>query len=120
MNFATATNVMKRPNRFVKLLDIPEGKYSQTFQSRLAGDKWLTPYTDVEVNKMPEKGIKKLAVVTPAFVSDCLETLEEIAMEANEEFLHHGGKEFMAIPCMNDGDEWCGVVASWIKEFQNK
>ena len=104
----------------VKLLGIPEGKYSQTFQSRLAGDKWLTPYTDVEVNKMPEKGIKKLAVVTPAFVSDCLETLEEIAMEANEQFLHHGGEEFMAIPCMNDGDGWCGVVANWIKEFENK
>ena len=103
----------------VKLLGIPEGKYSQTFQSRLAGDKWLTPYTDVEINKMPEKGIKKLAVVTPAFVSDCLETLEEIAMEANEQFLHHGGEEFMAIPCMNDDDEWCGVVANWIKEWSN-
>ena len=103
----------------VKLLGIPEGKYSQTFQSRLAGDKWLTPYTDVEVNKMPEKGIKKLAVVTPAFVSDCLETLEEIAMEANEQFLHHGGEEFIAIPCMNDGDEWSGVVANWIKEWSN-
>ncbi len=64
----------------IQYLEIPEGKYSQTFQSRLAGDKWLTPYTDVEINKMPEKGIKKLAVVTPAFVSDCLETLEEIAM----------------------------------------
>ena len=103
----------------VKLLGIPERKYSQTFQSRLAGDKWLTPYTDVEINKMPEKGIKKLAVVTPAFVSDCLETLEEIAMEANEQFLHHGGEEFLAIPCMNDDDEWCGVVANWIKEWSN-
>jgi len=104
----------------VKLLGIPEGKYSQTFQSRLAGDKWLTPYTDVEINKMPEQGIRKLAVVTPAFVADCLETLEEIAMEANEQFLHHGGKEFMAIPCLNDEDEWCGVVANWIKEFKKE
>lgn len=104
----------------VKLLGIPEGKYSQTFQSRLAGDKWLTPYTDVEINKMPEQEIKKLAVVTPAFVADCLETLEEIAMEANEQFLHHGGKEFMAIPCMNDEDEWCGVVANWIEDFKRK
>ena len=102
----------------VKMLGIPEGKYSQTFQSRLAGDKWLTPYTDVEVNKMPEKGIKKLAVVTPAFVADCLETLEEIAMEAHEEFMVHGGKEFMAIPCMNDGDEWCQTVSGWIKDWQ--
>ena len=104
----------------VKLLGIPEGKYSQTFQSRLAGDKWLTPYTDVEINKMPEQGIKKLAVVTPAFVSDCLETLEEIAMEANEQFSHHGGSAFMAVPCMNDEDEWCGVVANWIAEFKRK
>jgi ferrochelatase len=101
----------------VKLLGIPEGKYSQTFQSRLAGDKWLTPYTDVEINKMPEQGIKKLAVVTPAFVSDCLETLEEIAMEANHQFIEHGGEEFMAIPCLNDDDEWCGVVADWVKDW---
>ena len=101
----------------VELLNIPKDKYSQTFQSRLAGDKWLTPYTDVEVNKMPEKGIKKLAVVTPAFVSDCLETLEEIAMEANHQFKENGGEEFLAIPCMNDGDEWCGTVANWIKDW---
>ena len=102
----------------VQYLGIPEGKYSQTFQSRLAGDKWLTPYTDVEINKMPEKGIKKLAVVTPAFVSDCLETLEEIAMEANHQFKENGGEEFLAIPCMNDGDEWCETVADWIKDWQ--
>ena len=104
----------------VKLLGIPEGKYSQTFQSRLAGDKWLQPYTDVEINKMPEKGIKKLAVVTPAFVADCLETLEEIAMEANHQFKEHGGEDFLAIPCLNDEDEWCNVVANWIEEFKNK
>ncbi|WP_291103541.1 MULTISPECIES: ferrochelatase [unclassified Flavobacterium] len=101
----------------VKLLGIPEGKYSQTFQSRLAGDKWLEPYTDVEVNKMPEKGIRNLAVVTPAFVADCLETLEEIAMEANHQFKEHGGENFLAIPCMNDDDEWCGVVGNWITEW---
>ncbi len=102
----------------VKLLGIPEGKYSQTFQSRLAGDKWLEPYTDIEINKMPEKGIKKLAVVTPAFVADCLETLEEIAMEANHQFKEHGGEDFLAIPCMNDEDEWCGVIANWVEEFK--
>ena len=102
----------------VELLGIPEGKYSQTFQSRLAGDKWLTPYTDVEINNMPKKGIKKLAVVTPAFVADCLETLEEIAMRANEDFKSHGGEEFLAVPCLNDDDEWCQVVANWITDFQ--
>lgn len=104
----------------VKALGIPEGKYSQTFQSRLAGDKWLEPYTDVEVNKMPEKGIKNLAVVTPAFVADCLETLEEIAMEAKHQFMEHGGENFLAIPCMNDGDEWCGIVGNWINDWAKK
>lgn len=101
----------------VDFLGIPEGKYSQTFQSRLAGDKWLTPYTDVEINKMPEKGIKKLAVVTPAFVSDCLETLEEIAMEANHEFKENGGEEFLAIPCLNDDDDWCKTLSRWIDQW---
>ena len=101
----------------VEALGIPEDKYSLTFQSRLAGQKWLEPYTDVEVNKMPEQGIKNLAVVTPAFVSDCLETLEEIAMRANEDFKEHGGQNFLAIPCLNDGDEWVGVVANWINEW---
>jgi ferrochelatase len=101
----------------VKALGIPEGKYSQTFQSRLAGDKWLEPYTDVEVNKLPEKGIKNLAIVTPAFVADCLETLEEIAMEANHQFKEHGGENFLAVPCLNDSDEWCTTVSNWINDW---
>ncbi|UMY66319.1 MULTISPECIES: ferrochelatase [unclassified Flavobacterium] len=98
-------------------LGLPEGSYSQTFQSRLAGDKWLDPYTDVEINKMPAKGIRKLAVVTPAFVSDCLETLEEIAMRAKEEYEENGGSEFKAIPCLNDRDDWCATVAKWCNDW---
>src|SRR5690606_6850244 len=86
-------------------LGISENKYSLTFQSRLAGDKWLEPYTDVEINKMPPAGIKNLAVVTPAFVTDCLETLEEIAMRGKEDFEEHGGEKFLAIPCLNDNDD---------------
>jgi len=101
----------------VEKLGLPKDKYSLTFQSRLAGDKWLEPYTDIEINKMPAKGIKNLAVVTPAFVSDCLETLEEIAMRAKEDFEANGGEEFLAIPCLNDGDEWIGVLANWINEW---
>lgn len=101
----------------VEQLGIPKEKYSQTFQSRLAGDKWLEPYTDIEINKMPAQGIKNLAVVTPAFVSDCLETLEEIAMRAKEDFQEHGGQNFHAIPCLNDNKEWIGVLANWINEW---
>ncbi|OYQ38319.1 ferrochelatase [Flavobacterium cyanobacteriorum] len=101
----------------VEQLGIPEDKYSLTFQSRLAGDKWLEPYTDVEINKMPKKGIKNLAVVTPAFVSDCLETLEEIAMRAKEEFEENGGEKFHAIPCLNDNDDWVQVIANWVNDW---
>lgn len=101
----------------VALLGLPKEKYSQTFQSRLAGDKWLEPYTDVEINKMPEKGIKNLAVVTPAFVADCLETLEEIAMEANHQFKEHGGENFLAIPCLNDDENWMDTIAKWITDW---
>lgn len=104
----------------VERLGIPTEKYSLSFQSRLAGDKWLEPYTDIEINKMPEKGIKKLAVVTPAFVADCLETLEEIAMEANHQFKEHGGEDFLAIPCLNDDAAWCDTVAKWINEWHEK
>lgn len=98
-------------------LQLPKESYTLTFQSRLAGDKWLEPYTDVEIDNMPAKGIKKIAVVTPAFVTDCLETLEEIAMRANEDFRSNGGEEFLAIPCLNDDDAWCEVVADWIKDW---
>ncbi|MES2240782.1 MAG: ferrochelatase [Bacteroidota bacterium] len=98
-------------------LQIPKDKYCLTFQSRLAGDKWLEPYTDVEIDNMPARGIKKIAVVTPAFVTDCLETLEEIAMRAKEDFEANGGEEFFAIPCLNDDDEWCETVGNWIKDW---
>jgi ferrochelatase len=66
---------------------------------------------------MPAKGIKSLAVVTPAFVSDCLETLEEIAMRAREEFEENGGQKFLTVPCLNDNEEWVSVVANWINEW---
>lgn len=104
----------------VAFLNISEGKYSQTFQSRLAGDQWLMPYTDTTINEMPKKGIKKLAVVTPAFVSDCLETLEEIAMEAKHQFKRYGGEEFLAIPCLNDDDAWVNTICNWIKEWETE
>ncbi|SHI38029.1 ferrochelatase [Flavobacterium terrae] len=101
----------------VELLNIPKEKYSETFQSRLAGDKWLEPYTDIEINNMPAKGIKNLAVVTPAFVADCLETLEEIAMRADEDFKANGGENFKAIPCLNEDEAWMDTIANWIKEW---
>lgn len=100
----------------VEYLGIEPDQHFVSFQSRLAGDPWLQPYTDKLLEKYPGEGVKKLAVVTPAFVSDCLETLEEIAMEGKEEFLKFGGEQFHAIPCINDNDDWVDVLVDWIEE----
>ena len=99
-------------------LGLDENTVSTSFQSRLGVDPWLQPYTDRTIVKKAEKdGVKKLAIVTPAFVSDCLETLEEIAMEGKHEFLEAGGEEFYTVPCINDNDEWIDVLAEWINKF---
>jgi len=102
----------------VKELGLKEGTYSNSFQSRLLKDPWLKPYTDFELEKFPNEGKKKLAVITPAFVSDCLETLEEIAMEGKEDFLHAGGTDYKHIPCMNDNDNWVVVMVNWINNWK--
>ncbi len=100
-------------------LGLEEGTYSNSFQSRLLRDPWLKPYTDFELEKFAkDDNKKKLAVVTPAFVSDCLETLEEIAMEGKEEFLEAGGDKFEHIPCINTREDWVDLVANWVKDWQ--
>ncbi len=103
----------------VKELGLKEGTYRNSFQSRLLKDPWLRPYTDHELEAMPEQGIKKLAVITPAFVSDCLETLEEIAMEGKSEFLSFGGEDFKHISCLNDDDAWVEVMVEWIEKWKS-
>lgn len=99
-------------------LNLKPGTYSNSFQSRLGFDPWLKPPTDRTIERLGLEGIKKLAVVTPAFVSDCLETLEEIAMEGEEIFHEAEGKEFTTIPCLNDRDDWAEVLAGWIDTWR--
>jgi len=99
-------------------LGLKENSYSVSFQSRLGFDPWLQPYTDRTIERMGKAGIKKLAIVTPAFVSDCLETLEEIAMEGEEIFHETGGKEFTTVPCLNDRDDFAQLLADWIDEWR--
>lgn len=98
-------------------LNIPEDKWSMTFQSRLGRDPWLQPYTAARLEELPKEGVKKLLVVCPAFVSDCLETLEEIAEEGKESFLHAGGETFEMIPCLNVHPLWVSALVKWIKEY---
>lgn len=99
-------------------LNLTSDHYSTSFQSRLGRDPWLTPYTDATLGQLAEQGIKHLAIVTPAFVADCLETLEEIAIEGKEQFLSHGGNTYNYIPCLNDRQDWVHVIAQWIEKWQ--
>lgn len=97
-----------------KKLSLNAGTYSTSFQSRLGFDPWLQPYTDRTIERLGKQGIKNMAIVTPAFVSDCLETLEEIAMEGQEIFHEIGGKNFTTIPCLNDNYSWVELLVKWI------
>jgi ferrochelatase len=101
-------------NKVAALLNIPVSKFSFAFQSRLGRDEWLKPYTALRLEEMPKEGIKKLVIVCPAFVSDCLETLEEIAMQGKESFLHAGGESMTVIPCMNTNPMWVDTVKKMV------
>ncbi len=92
-------------------LDIPREQVTVTFQSRFGKAKWLEPYTEPTLIKMAGEGLKKVDVVCPGFTSDCLETLEEINMEAREAFLHAGGERFSYIPCLNADAPWVQALA---------
>lgn len=85
-------------------------KLQVTFQSRFGPEEWLQPYTDKTVEKLAQDGVKRIAVINPGFVSDCLETLEEIAEQAAESFHHNGGEKFAHIPCLNDSAEGMAVL----------
>jgi ferrochelatase len=102
---------------FVAKVGVPKEKYSVSFQSRLGKDPWLKPYTDFEIEKFPVRGIKKLLVICPAFVSDCLETLEEIGMRGRESFLKSGGEELTLVPCMNEHPRWIDALEKMVEGF---
>jgi ferrochelatase len=99
----------------VERLGIPQEKWSMSFQSRLGRDPWLQPYTAARLAELPKQGVKKLLVVCPAFVSDCLETLEEIAEEGKEIFLHAGGEGFEMIPCLNVHPLWVEALVKMVE-----
>ena len=102
---------------FVKLAGVPKEKYSVSFQSRLGKDPWLKPYTDYELARLPNEGKKRVLVICPAFVSDCLETIEEIGMRGCEQFMAGNGREFTRIPCMNDHPAWIDALETMAGKF---
>lgn len=99
-------------------LGLSKEQHSYSFQSRLGKAEWLKPYTAERLAELPKRGIKKLLVVCPAFISDCLETLEEIAVEGKEIFLHAGGESFAMIPCLNTHPLWVGTLKTWIEDYK--
>ena len=102
---------------FVKLAGLAKEKYSISFQSRLGKDPWLKPYTDYELVRLAQEGKKKMMVICPAFVSDCLETIEEIGMRGCADFMAASGKEFTRIPCMNEHPIWIAALEKMANTF---
>ena len=96
-------------------LDLGDGGYGTSFQSRLAGQRWIRPFTDHVLADLRERGVKRLAVLTPSFVADCLETLEEIGIRAREQWRELGGEDFLLVPCLNDHSAWVEALASLVE-----
>lgn len=97
--------------------DLPKDKWSVSFQSRLGKDPWLKPFTDFELERLPKEGVKKLLIISPAFVSDCLETIEELGIRGKESFLGAGGESYQLIPCMNEHPKWISALENMVKKF---
>jgi protoporphyrin/coproporphyrin ferrochelatase len=102
-----------------KRLGLDAARLILTFQSRFGNDEWLKPYTDKTIEQLARDGVRRIAVITPGFSADCLETLEEIAQENAEIFRHNGGEQFAAIPCLNDSDAGMDVIRQLVlRELQ--
>jgi ferrochelatase len=113
LHCAETTRLLRRRLR------LDEAKLIMTFQSRFGRAEWLTPYTDMTVRELAARGVKNLAVLTPGFAADCLETLDEIARENAHYFRSSGGENFAAIPCLNDSEAGMRVIETLVlRELQ--
>ncbi|WP_323989034.1 ferrochelatase [Pseudomonas canadensis] len=97
---------------FAERLGLPEDKWSVAFQSRLGRAKWIEPYTEARLEALAKQGVKKLLVMCPAFVADCIETLEEIGDRGFEQFREAGGEELVLVPCLNDDPQWAKALTT--------
>jgi ferrochelatase len=106
--------VLVTSEKVAAALDLPDDRWELSFQSRLGRAKWIEPYTDRTLAALPGRGVKKLAVICPAFVADNLETLEEIDIQGRETFMEAGGERFTLIPCLDARPGWIDVLAGWL------
>jgi len=102
---------------FAARAGLDPAKYSVSFQSRLAGEPWLKPFTDFELARLPKAGVKRLLVMCPSFLVDCLETLEEIAMAGQETFLEAGGESFTKVACPDDSPVFIDFLATRVRKW---
>jgi ferrochelatase len=110
---------LRTAKAFVEKAGIPDDKYSVAFQSRLGRDPWLEPYTDQTLARYGSKGFGKLLMISPSFVTDCLETMEEIAIAGRETYQAAGGKEFKLIPCLNEHPAWIGFLEGRVRNWMD-
>ncbi|MCS6843003.1 MAG: ferrochelatase [Caldilineales bacterium] len=108
--------VLRTATLVAEALGVPAERYSVAFQSRLGRDRWLQPATTEELQRLAAAGVRRLLVMSPAFVADCLETLEEIGIGGRETFLEAGGDAFTLVPALNDRPEWVSALASLVCE----
>jgi ferrochelatase len=102
---------------FVEAAGIPGSRWSVAFQSRLGRAAWLKPYTDEELARLAAGGVKRLLVICPAFVTDCLETIEEIGLRGRELFVGAGGQDLIRIPCLNEHPAWLDALTRMVERF---
>lgn len=98
------------------VLELEDDQWEVTFQSRLGRDPWIRPYTDERIVELAKQGVKRVAVMCPAFVADCLETVEEIGIRAREDFKAHGGEELQLVPSLNSHDAWAEAAVRIVRE----
>lgn len=108
--------VMRTTQCFAIQAGLAQNRYSVAFQSRLGRAKWLGPNTEDRLVELAQQGAKKVLVICPAFVTDCLETLEEIAIRGEEVFIEAGGESLTLVPCMNDHPAWVDLLADWCQQ----
>ena len=108
--------VIATTRAFAAAAGLAGGKYSVSFQSRLGKEPWLGPYTDSELARLARSGVRRLLVISPAFVCDCLETIEELGVVGKSTFLQAGGESFDLIPCLNEHPAWIDFLESRIRE----
>tara|TARA_B100001996_G_scaffold377092_1_gene359218 strand:- start:572 stop:1564 length:993 start_codon:yes stop_codon:yes gene_type:complete len=103
----------------VEKLNLKNSEWSLSFQSRLGPVKWLTPSTDKMVVDLAKRGVKKVVIVSPAFLADGLETLEELDIEIREIFMNNGGEELTVVRCLNDDPLWIGGLSNLVSKAFN-